>query len=101
MSLSKNKNYARKDRKGILFVAIFRHREFTKKRICRGYKCLSYDDFAIWTNADYFIILYRYSHGRFLQISRMQTDFSYNKPQKYNLEFPAMKDLTGTGIDLK
>ena len=90
----------RKDRKGVLFVATFRHREFERKRKFWRENCsICYDDFAIWTKANYFIILYRYSHGRFLQISRMETDFKYEtKTSRHNLKMPIYKDLTGVGM---
>ncbi|CAG5110078.1 Oidioi.mRNA.OKI2018_I69.chr2.g4521.t1.cds [Oikopleura dioica] len=79
-----NDFYPIPDRKGILFVAIFRHREFERGCKFPRKKCESLNDhYAIWTRANYFIILYRYSHGRFLQVSKMETDFSYEyKPYK-------------------
>ena len=96
-----NDFYPIPDRKGVLFVAVFRYREFEEEPIklpgCK--KCppvLGQN----WTKAEYFIILYRYVFGRFIRLSRMETNFRYeSKLRGFDLKTPIFKDLSALESD--
>ncbi|CAG5079896.1 Oidioi.mRNA.OKI2018_I69.PAR.g9411.t1.cds [Oikopleura dioica] len=76
------------DKKGILFVATFRHREFEERPFINPF--LQLDDSQFWTKTDYFIILYRYFAGQFVRIGEVKTKFTYGSSQF----LPFYKDIT-------
>lgn len=97
--VAKNKN-ADKDRKGVLFVAVFRHREFEAYTRKMGPCKTCQVTMQTWTKAEYFIILYRYAFGRFIRLSRMETNFRYaSKSRGYDLTTPIFKDLSALESD--
>ena len=66
------------NRKGVLFIATFRWREFQRA-----------EKRNIYTKSEYFIILYRYYSGRFLRIGQMETNFNHGG----YLSHPFFKDI--------
>jgi hypothetical protein len=89
--------YPLPDRKGVLFIATFRRREFfIEKRPCQCYyfcpDCT--EDTRVFSKAEYFIYIYRYIYGRFVKIGEMDTNFRYGDPEYgFSLEKPFYKDI--------
>ncbi|CAG5110271.1 Oidioi.mRNA.OKI2018_I69.chr2.g4686.t1.cds [Oikopleura dioica] len=96
-----NDFYPIPDRKGVLFVAVFRYREFDEKPFKpAGCKQCPIVPRKNWTKAEYFIILYRYVFGRFIRLSRMETNFRYeSKLRGFDLKTPIFKDVSALESD--
>ncbi|CAG5110971.1 Oidioi.mRNA.OKI2018_I69.chr2.g5317.t1.cds [Oikopleura dioica] len=81
------------DRKGVLFVATFRWREFefgsdqTFVNKNPGPYFNTHSNFS-FTKAKYFIIVYRLAAGRFVRMDRMETNFAYSSVRN-----PFYKDI--------
>ena len=95
-----NDFYPIPDRKGDLFVATFRWREFEAGRHIMvdntdSYLSHEYEN-RMWTKAEYFIIVYRYVAGRFIRIGLTETNFRAGYVRK-----PYFKDINGFETSLK